>query len=71
MREGEREKHLCKTDTSIGCLPPASWPGLGIEPAIQVCALDLESNQRPFGAQPGALTTKHHEPGQPGRRSAF
>lgn len=34
-----------------------------IEPATQVCVLDWESNQGPFGAQAGDLTTEHTDQG--------
>nr|KAF6492383.1 hypothetical protein HJG59_009588 [Molossus molossus] len=44
MRGKDREKHQCERDTSIGCLLHTPLPGLGIKPAIQICALDWESN---------------------------
>ena len=44
---GERERN-------INVWLPLASPLLGTWPATQACALDWESNQRPFGSQAGA-----------------
>lgn len=56
---GVGEKHQCKRDTLIGCLPHEPRPRLGIEPAAQVCALDRGLSSRPFGLRANALTTEN------------
>lgn len=46
-------------------LPPAqTQPGLGIQPATQVCALDRKPNPKPFGPQAHVLIAKPNWPGQ-------
>ena len=52
-REGEREG-------SISVWLPLERPLLGTRPITQACALDWESNQRPFA---GAQSTESHQPG--------
>ena len=39
------------------------WPLLGTWPTTQACALDWESNQRPFSLQAGTQSTEPHQPG--------
>ena len=60
FREGrggrEGEKHQC---VAASCAPTT-----GDLPATQACALDWESNQRPFGPQADAQSTEPHQPGQ-------
>ena len=55
--EGERQggKHQCVVASGV--------PLLGTWPATQACALDWESNQRPFSLQAGTQSTEPHQPG--------
>ena len=55
-REKERERN-------ISVWLPLPYPQLGTWPANQACALDWESNQRPFGSQAGAQSTEPHQLG--------
>lgn len=55
----ERKKH----HTSISCLLHALQPGPKMEPATNVCALDLESNQQSCNTRAEALTNESHWPG--------
>lgn len=74
MEEGEREEaeggrgREVGEQTSMGkrhidwLPPPCAQPGLGIEPAPQVRALDQHSNSQPSDSQADALTT-YQQPG--------
>ena len=52
-REKERERN-------IPVWLPLARPLLGTWPTTQVCALDWESNQQPFGSQAGTQSTEPH-----------
>ena len=50
-------------ERNINVWLPLMRPPLGARPATQACALDWESNQRPFGLQDRAQSTELHQPG--------
>ena len=52
-REKERERNA-------NVWLPLARPLLGTWPVTQACALDCESNRRPFGSQAGAQSTEPH-----------
>ena len=56
-KERERERN-----TNVWL--PITRPPLQTWPATQACALDWESNQRPFGSQDGTQSTEPHQLGQ-------
>ena len=56
-REKERERN-------INCVVASRVSPPGSQPAAQACALDWESNQRPFGSQAsGTQSIKPHQLG--------
>ena len=55
-REKERERNI-SVWLPLAHPIPATWP------ATQACALDWESNWRPFGSQAGAQSVEPHQPG--------
>ena len=57
-QEGERERNRYGKETWIGCL--LYVPQLGTQPATQACALDQESNWRPFALRADSQPTEPH-----------
>ena len=55
-KEKERERNI-NVWLPLTCSPLGTWP------ATQACALDWESNQRPFGSQVRAQSTELCQPG--------
>lgn len=57
---GERGRNIDGRETLIDCLPHTR---AGIKAATQLCALDRESNPRPFDAWANVLTIENPDQG--------
>ena len=61
FREGKRGRKSGKRNINVW-LPPAR-PLLGVWPTTQACAVDRESNQRPFDSQASTQPLSHTSQG--------